>query len=221
MAMLAEPHRKQKWSVDPRNRTQSKDESKFGQKMLEKMGWFKGKGLGDNWIAHQDDSNQILAELNNRHLTTSSEVPSDDEKKSFSLEEYDGPLMPHGHRSGLHFWKTKEPEAPSEEQDERQNPTKELEAGNTVTSTLSVNEYFAKYMAELKKSHSHRSQSSPRKVEECLADSTESPPKDVNTNKSKKKGWVYPRRLSWMTRTPNASGREKNTTKRKSQMKIK
>ncbi|NWX87131.1 PINX1 inhibitor, partial [Nothoprocta pentlandii] len=87
--------RKQKWSVDPRNSAWSKDESKFGQKMLEKMGWSKGKGLGaqeqgntehikvhvknnmlglgatinheDNWIAHQDDFNQLLAELNDCH----------------------------------------------------------------------------------------------------------------------------------------------------------
>ncbi|KAB0395871.1 hypothetical protein E2I00_008006, partial [Balaenoptera physalus] len=63
--------------------------------MLEKMGWSKGKGLGaqeqgatdhikvqvknnhlglgaaisneDNWIAHQDDFNQLLAELNTCH----------------------------------------------------------------------------------------------------------------------------------------------------------
>ncbi|PKU37658.1 pin2 terf1-interacting telomerase inhibitor hypothetical protein [Limosa lapponica baueri] len=87
--------RRQKWSVDPRNSAWSKDESKFGQKMLEKMGWSKGKGLGaqeqgntehikvqvknntlglgaainseDNWIAHQDDFNQLLAELNDCH----------------------------------------------------------------------------------------------------------------------------------------------------------
>ncbi|XP_064359904.1 PIN2/TERF1-interacting telomerase inhibitor 1-like isoform X4 [Dromaius novaehollandiae] len=95
MAMLAEPRRRQKWSVDPRNSAWSKDESKFGQKMLEKMGWSKGKGLGaqeqgntehikvhvknnmlglgatinheDSWIAHQDDFNQLLAELNDCH----------------------------------------------------------------------------------------------------------------------------------------------------------
>ncbi|NXL47172.1 PINX1 inhibitor, partial [Podilymbus podiceps] len=87
--------RRQKWSVDPRNNAWSKDESKFGQKMLEKMGWSKGKGLGaqeqgstehikvqvknntlglgatinyeDNWIAHQDDFNKLLAELNDCH----------------------------------------------------------------------------------------------------------------------------------------------------------
>lgn len=35
--------RKQKWSVDPRNSAWSKDDSKFGQKMLERMGWSKGE----------------------------------------------------------------------------------------------------------------------------------------------------------------------------------
>nr|XP_029512113.1 PIN2/TERF1-interacting telomerase inhibitor 1-like [Oncorhynchus nerka] len=118
MSMLAEPRKKQKWSVDPRNSAWSKDESKFGQKMLERMGWSKGKGLGrteqgstehikvkvknnqlglgttasheDNWIAHQDDFNQLLADLNNCHgQNTANEAPSEEkqQEKSFSLEE--------------------------------------------------------------------------------------------------------------------------------------
>lgn len=94
MSMLAEHRRKQKRAVDPRNTAWSND-SKFGQRMLEKMGWSKGKGLGaqeqgatdhikvqvknnhlglgatinneDNWIAHQDDFNQLLAALNTCH----------------------------------------------------------------------------------------------------------------------------------------------------------
>ncbi|XP_039179480.1 PIN2/TERF1-interacting telomerase inhibitor 1 isoform X2 [Crotalus tigris] len=115
MAMLAEPRRKLKWSVDPRNSAWSKDESKFGQKMLEKMGWSKGKGLGaqeqgntehitvqvknntlglgasvsqeDNWIAHQDDFNQLLAELNNCYAQDDPESTCKDKKKTFNLEE--------------------------------------------------------------------------------------------------------------------------------------
>ncbi|TRZ13532.1 hypothetical protein HGM15179_013583 [Zosterops borbonicus] len=107
--------RKQKWSVDPRNSAWSNDDSKFGQKMLEKMGWSKGKGLGaqeqgnpehirvkvkndvlglgatinheDNWIAHQDDFNQLLAELNNCHGQGETESSVKKQKKSFSLEE--------------------------------------------------------------------------------------------------------------------------------------
>ncbi|XP_075939678.1 PIN2/TERF1-interacting telomerase inhibitor 1 isoform X2 [Anarhichas minor] len=119
MSMLAEPRRKQKWSVDPRNSAWSKDESKFGQKLMERMGWSKGKGLGrseqgstdhikvkvknnhyglgtgasseDNWIAHQDDFNELLAQLNNCHgqngSAVSKEPPPPEEPKGFSLEE--------------------------------------------------------------------------------------------------------------------------------------
>ncbi|KFV50753.1 PIN2/TERF1-interacting telomerase inhibitor 1, partial [Gavia stellata] len=107
--------RRQKWSVDPRNSAWSKDESKFGQKMLEKMGWSKGKGLGaqeqgntehikvqvknntlglgatinyeDNWIAHQDDFNQLLAELNDCHGQGETDSSVNNQKKTFSLEE--------------------------------------------------------------------------------------------------------------------------------------
>ncbi|CAG09106.1 unnamed protein product, partial [Tetraodon nigroviridis] len=113
--MLAEPRRKVKWSVDPRNSTWSNDESKFGQKMLERMGWSKGKGLGrseqgctdhikvklkndsyglganasyeDNWIAHQDDFNELLAQLNSHHGHDKSIEPPTEEQKGFSLEE--------------------------------------------------------------------------------------------------------------------------------------
>ncbi|KAM3603013.1 uncharacterized protein V6R79_015115 [Siganus canaliculatus] len=119
MSMLAEPRRKVKWSVDPRNSAWSKDDSKFGQKMLERMGWSKGKGLGrteqgstehikvkvkndsyglgttanyeDNWIAHQDDFNELLAQLNNHHgqnqSSNNNAEPPADEQKGFSLEE--------------------------------------------------------------------------------------------------------------------------------------
>ncbi|XP_057321434.1 G patch domain-containing protein 4 [Microplitis mediator] len=48
MAMLAEPKRKQRWTLNPRGKQWSDDSSKFGQKMLEKMGWTQGKGLGAN-----------------------------------------------------------------------------------------------------------------------------------------------------------------------------
>ncbi|CAH2245616.1 PIN2 TERF1-interacting telomerase inhibitor 1 [Pelobates cultripes] len=239
MAMLAEPRRKQKWSVDPRNSAWSKDESKFGQKMLEKMGWSKGKGLGaqeqgsvdhikvqvknnsfglgasvkheDNWIAHQDDFNQILAELNDCHGTPNPELSQDNEKKTFSLEE-----KSKSSRKRVHYMKfakgkdlscrtdtdlacifgkreksekttqQEESEVESDEQAKDQSPSEDYEPGNTVTSTLSVNEYFAKRMAEFKKSQANRTQSAPLKIKECSVNSSENSSEDTK-HKSKKK----------------------------------
>lgn len=43
---LAEPRRKQRISIDPQNITWKDDSDKFGKKMMEKMGWSEGKGLG-------------------------------------------------------------------------------------------------------------------------------------------------------------------------------
>ncbi|NWH45170.1 PINX1 inhibitor, partial [Fregata magnificens] len=57
--------RRQKWSVDPRNSAWSKDESKFGQKMLEKMGWSKGKGLG---AQEQGNTEHIKVQVKNNML---------------------------------------------------------------------------------------------------------------------------------------------------------
>nr|XP_056708700.1 PIN2/TERF1-interacting telomerase inhibitor 1 [Euleptes europaea] len=205
MAMLAEPRRKQKWSVDPRNSSWSKDESKFGQKMLEKMGWSKGKGLGaqeqgntehirvrvknnnlglgasvnheDNWIAHQDDFNQLLTDLNNCHGQNDAESASGEQKKTFNLEEKSKISRKRVHY--VKFAKGKDLSSRSEDDlscifGKRQKSKKTLadaadadsleedpkegnyspehvDTDNTVTSALTVQEYFAKRMAKLKK----------------------------------------------------------------------
>uniref|UniRef100_T1J1J8 G-patch domain-containing protein n=1 Tax=Strigamia maritima TaxID=126957 RepID=T1J1J8_STRMM len=83
--------RKSKWSSNPCGNIWSKDDSKYGQRLLEKMGWSKGKGLGKNedgntdhvktslkndakglgfngyddvWMAHQQDFDKVLSSLN-------------------------------------------------------------------------------------------------------------------------------------------------------------
>ncbi|XP_005507273.2 PIN2/TERF1-interacting telomerase inhibitor 1 [Columba livia] len=204
MAMLAEPRRKQKWSVDPRNSAWSKDDSKFGQKMLEKMGWSKGKGLGaqeqgntehikvqvknnmlglgatvnheDNWIAHQDDFNQLLAELNDCHGQGKTEPPANNQKKTFSLEEKSKSSKKRVHY--MKFAKGKDLSLRSEDdlscifgkrqksmktqeditdpksqEEQRSHCLSEPADGyNTVKSVLTVQEYFAKRMAKLKES---------------------------------------------------------------------
>ncbi|NWT17303.1 PINX1 inhibitor, partial [Vireo altiloquus] len=183
--------RKQKWSVDPRNSAWSNDDSKFGQKMLEKMGWTKGKGLGaqeqgnpehirvkvkndvlglgatinheDNWIAHQDDFNQLLAELNNCHGQGETDSSVKKQKKSFSLEEKSKSSKKRVHY--MKFAKGKDLSSRTEQDlscifGRRQKSSKTQEGNNclsspgdgsnTVKSGLTVQEYFAKRMAKLK-----------------------------------------------------------------------
>ncbi|XP_014371508.2 PIN2/TERF1-interacting telomerase inhibitor 1 [Papilio machaon] len=93
MSMLAGPRRKQKViNLRAKNNEWSNDTNKFGQRMLEKMGWTSGKGLGanengivehvvarykndekglgfedknDQWTKHEDDFNSLLANLSN------------------------------------------------------------------------------------------------------------------------------------------------------------
>ncbi|KAL3979818.1 geminin [Sarotherodon galilaeus] len=209
MSMLAEPRRKLKWSVDPRNSAWSNDDSKFGQKMLERMGWSKGKGLGrseqgstdhikvkvkndsyglganasyeDKWIAHQDDFNELLAQLNSCHGQNNSSETPPDEQKGFSLEEKSKTSKKRVHY--MKFTKGKDLSSRSETdlncifgkraksakvQDQESNSSDsqgEAEDGvnpdpsdqdpesitKTVTSTLTMQEYFAQRMAQLKK----------------------------------------------------------------------
>ncbi|XP_037607598.1 PIN2/TERF1-interacting telomerase inhibitor 1 [Sebastes umbrosus] len=220
MSMLAEPRRKQKWSVDPRNSTWSKDESKFGQKMLERMGWSKGKGLGrteqgttdhikvkvknnnyglgtsvsceDNWIAHQDDFNELLAQLNNCHgQNSSTEPPPPEEPKGFSLEEKSKTSKKRVHY--MKFTKGKDLSSRSETDlncifgkrgrsaihQEQENNSSDSQGEteetftpaafkldtetitNTVKSTLTMQEYFAQRMAQLKKSRGQAQSTAP------------------------------------------------------------
>ncbi|XP_078712784.1 PIN2/TERF1-interacting telomerase inhibitor 1 [Lampetra fluviatilis] len=216
MSMLAEPRRKQKWSVDPRNTAWVNDNSKFGKKMLEKMGWSSGKGLGaneqgstnhikvnvknnnlgvgaavnqeDKWIAHQDDFNQLLADLNDQH--GQQEATEQVQKAAFSLEEKskrsrkrvhyvkfakgkdlstrsaDDLACVFGKRAKKSHGETErdapasvqEPCAQSEEKqcvsESPSPPPVEPEADDglrTTTSALSVQEYFARKMADARR----------------------------------------------------------------------
>ncbi|XP_072490943.1 PIN2/TERF1-interacting telomerase inhibitor 1 [Notamacropus eugenii] len=192
MAMLAEPRRKQKWSADPRNTAWSNDDSKFGQKMLEKMGWSKGKGLGaqeqgatehikvqvknnqlglgasanheDNWLAPQEEFNQLLAELNSCHGQEKKDFSGNKEKKSFSLEEKSKSSKRRVHYTK--FTKGKDLSSRSKtdldcifgkrqkneisKEDHSSSAANEEKSTPTMTSNFTVQEYFAKRMLELK-----------------------------------------------------------------------
>ncbi|XP_022370426.1 PIN2/TERF1-interacting telomerase inhibitor 1 isoform X1 [Enhydra lutris kenyoni] len=188
-----ECRRKQKWSVDPRNTAWSNDDSKFGQRMLEKMGWSKGKGLGaqeqgatdhikvqvknnhlglgatinneDNWIAHQDDFNQLLAELNTCHGQEITDSSDNKEKKTFSLEEKSkisknrvhymkftkGKDLSSRSKTDLDciFGKRQSKKTPEDDDSSPATPDGNA-SSTTTTSAFTIQEYFAKRMAELK-----------------------------------------------------------------------
>ncbi|XP_065369847.1 PIN2/TERF1-interacting telomerase inhibitor 1 isoform X2 [Calliphora vicina] len=92
MAMLAEPRQRKRYNLVPRGKALYEDDSRYGTKMLEKMGWEKGKGLGanedgtkdfvrirykndalglgfehrdDQWTQHEQSFNGLLKSLNN------------------------------------------------------------------------------------------------------------------------------------------------------------
>jgi len=55
MSMLSDPRQKQHYVLQPKGKPLwSDDSASFGTKMLEKMGWTKGKGLGRNLSGSQD-----------------------------------------------------------------------------------------------------------------------------------------------------------------------
>uniref|UniRef100_A0A1I7XHP8 G-patch domain-containing protein n=1 Tax=Heterorhabditis bacteriophora TaxID=37862 RepID=A0A1I7XHP8_HETBA len=94
MSILAEPRRKQRISIDPQNLQWKNDDQKLSRKLMEKMGWsdgdglgrskqgnadhvklkanYTGKGLGadksnsydSTWISHHDDFADLLTALN-------------------------------------------------------------------------------------------------------------------------------------------------------------
>ncbi|KAF9914127.1 PIN2/TERF1-interacting telomerase inhibitor 1 [Lobosporangium transversale] len=94
MSLKAVRHAKQRLAPDPRNLHWANDTNKFGYKMMEKMGWSQGKGLGakedgvqehvkvrlkennlgvgatkktsDNWLGNTDAFSRLLADLNER-----------------------------------------------------------------------------------------------------------------------------------------------------------
>ncbi|XP_075853296.1 PIN2/TERF1-interacting telomerase inhibitor 1 isoform X2 [Microcebus murinus] len=160
--------------------------------MLEKMGWSKGKGLGaqeqgatdhirvqvknnhlglgatvnneDNWIAHQDGFNQLLAELNTCHAQETADSLDNKEKKSFSLEEKSkisknrvhykkftkGKDLSSRSKTDLDCVFGKRQSKKTPEDDSSPSTPDENETTTTTTSAFTIQEYFARRMAELK-----------------------------------------------------------------------
>ncbi|MFH4980972.1 hypothetical protein AB6A40_007681 [Gnathostoma spinigerum] len=112
MSILAAPKKKQRIGVDPQNSEWKNDTNKFGQKMLEKMGWKDGEGLGRfnqgqtanvkltpnfstrglgshesndaSWLKVNDDFSNLLADLNKKKKRKN--FVREDDKSKNSLE---------------------------------------------------------------------------------------------------------------------------------------
>ncbi|KAJ2840560.1 hypothetical protein J3B02_006208, partial [Coemansia erecta] len=106
---LAEQKSRLVFGADPRNRNWSDDKSRFGFKMLEKMGWSEGKGLGANedgvkehvkiklktnnfgvgadkknirnWLANADGFSELLNRLNSGSDTPAEASEEKDKKE--------------------------------------------------------------------------------------------------------------------------------------------
>lgn len=127
--MLAERRSKQKWSLNPRGKQWSDDSNKFGQKMLEKMGWTNGKGLGSNeqgptehvrvrvknnrvgigfedkedqWTQHQDDYGKLLQQLQE---SNNLEAPVKDDNADNELSGKSLELKSKHSRARVHYHK--------------------------------------------------------------------------------------------------------------------
>ena len=62
MGLLAADRKKQRWSGDPRGKSWSENKNKISNKMMEKMGWKDGEGLG------ADGQGMLNVSIRNGHL---------------------------------------------------------------------------------------------------------------------------------------------------------
>ncbi|XP_032399180.1 PIN2/TERF1-interacting telomerase inhibitor 1 isoform X2 [Etheostoma spectabile] len=210
--------------------------------MLERMGWSKGKGLGrseqgstdhikvklknnnyglgtsasceDNWIAHQDDFNELLAQLNNCHGQNSGNgPPPPEELKGFSLEEKSKTSKKRVHymkftkgkdlssrsKTDLNciFGKRGKPANDKEQENNSNDSQGEAESftpaafeldtdsiTNTVKSTLTMQEYFAQRMAQLKARGQDQSTAPSVETNETPGPSEEPSPILISNNDS-------------------------------------
>ncbi|CAI5441564.1 unnamed protein product [Caenorhabditis angaria] len=132
MSILAEPRRKQRISIDPQNLTWKNDDQKFSKKLMEKMGWSEGDGLGRNrqgnqdaiklkantsgrglgadkmndydstWISHHDDFADLLAALNKNK---EAEPEQTEEEKNAAAEKISIELKSKSVKRRIHYQK--------------------------------------------------------------------------------------------------------------------
>ncbi|XP_061401255.1 PIN2/TERF1-interacting telomerase inhibitor 1 [Musca vetustissima] len=123
MAMLAEPRQRKRYNLVPKGKALYEDDSRFGTKMLEKMGWSKGKGLGakedgsqdfvrvrykndsqglgyeqrdDQWTQHESSFNDLLKNLNGDDTAEGATTNIEMNGNKSSSEDDDAPRVGFG-----------------------------------------------------------------------------------------------------------------------------
>ncbi|CAI4225206.1 unnamed protein product [Auanema sp. JU1783] len=132
MSILAGPKYKQRISVDPRNLTWKNEEDSVSKKLMRKMGWNSGDGLGKNrqgssehlkpkanysgkglgadkvasydstWIGHHDDFADLLSALNKNKESISKNTEASEDK---DLEKMSMELKSKSIRRRIHYQK--------------------------------------------------------------------------------------------------------------------
>ncbi|KAK5880242.1 hypothetical protein CesoFtcFv8_023290 [Champsocephalus esox] len=221
MSMLAEPKRKLKWARAWEELSRGSTDHIKVKVKNNHQGFGTTASSEDKWIAHQDDFNELLAQLNNHHgQKNSAEPPTSEEPKGFSLEEKSktGKKRVHymkftkgkdlssrsktdlncifGKRGGS----SNDPEKESNSSDSQGETEKNVPPAafkldtetitNTVKSTLTMQEYFAQRMAQLKKSRGQTESEEPSMETDEISGQSEEPiliPTDDSEEPKKKK----------------------------------
>ncbi|KAJ3308475.1 hypothetical protein HDV04_001205 [Boothiomyces sp. JEL0838] len=83
---LAGPRQKQRITVDPRNKSWTEDKGAIGFKMLEKMGWSEGKGLGSDETGRQTNI-KVSLKTNNWGIGADAKTSDNWLENTFALDD--------------------------------------------------------------------------------------------------------------------------------------
>lgn len=83
---LAGPRQKQRITADPRNKNWTEDKGAIGFKMLEKMGWSEGKGLGSDETGRQTNI-KVSLKTNNWGIGADAKTSDNWLENTFALDD--------------------------------------------------------------------------------------------------------------------------------------
>ena len=136
MSILAEPRYKRKICVDPQNLKWKNDSSKFGQKMMEKMGWSEGKGLGVKEQGRTDNL-KLKANWTQKGLRADSEKQNPDKTWISHHDEFSFLLEKLNKKKPENVEKESEEDKDDDSEEEEEPKTKKTKGeGKSIEETI-------------------------------------------------------------------------------------